>query len=415
MARLISLPVAGLGSLLPLQWIDAQRGVREFAFLSVIYALPLLFTLAELGYGGVASTAVGAQREHPRRAGPAVGAIATLYLIVAAVVGVLVIVGDVVADGPGRWLGYPELGIASTLALVVAALGVPASLGARVLIGLDRAVTVVALQSLPSVLSAVAVYLLLAVDAGPALLAVGLLSGGLLVNVPLTVVGLRAVRATPVRCRRLRDVLAGTGYPAWPNFASSVSAILLVQMPRLVLPHRAGDAAVAELGVALVFFVPAASLVFVSGQALWSDFSNANARHHLDRSRLLGALRYSVTIGVILAVGFATVGPVAARLVTPGVSASVSVYLALAVLLLVFAIDLPLNVAMLTGRGARQRGLLIVLQLVVALLASLLVPAPSAERLIWIQTVTLLIMVFLPSGWLQLRGGTPDRQIAGRR
>ena len=105
--------------------------------------------------------------------------------------------------------------------------------------------------------------------------------------------------------------------------------------------------------------------------------------------------------------GFAVAGPIAAHILTPGVRASPGVYLALAFLLLAFSVDLPLNVAMLTGPLARWRGGFIVLQLPVSLALSVLIPGPSAERLVWIQIITLIAIILLPSFWFCMRKHEP--------
>ncbi|CKI41515.1 oligosaccharide flippase family protein [Mycolicibacterium smegmatis] len=139
--RILGTPVVALLGLLNTAIIVRETGEAVFGLVSLIATVTLLFPFADLGIGATAINAAAmlGGKDHDE----AVDVIRRAYRVLFLVAGTLIAIalGVMVLDGWRAAIGFasgPEDRWAITVAVCIFALTIPAGLGPRILVGIDR-------------------------------------------------------------------------------------------------------------------------------------------------------------------------------------------------------------------------------------------------------------------------------------
>ncbi len=140
--RILGTPVVAALGLANTAIIVRETGEAVFGLVSLVATIALLFPFADLGIGATVLSA-SAQLSGPSRDPKAADVIRRAYRVLFAVAGVLIVVALCVMalDGWAAVVGFssgPDDRWAITVAACIFALTIPAGLGVRILIGIDR-------------------------------------------------------------------------------------------------------------------------------------------------------------------------------------------------------------------------------------------------------------------------------------
>ena len=140
--RIIGTPVVAALGLANTAIIVRETGAAIFGLVSLVATITLLFPFADLGIGATVLSA-SARLSGPSRDPDAADVVRRSYHVLFAVAGVLVMIalGVMALDGWAALIGFssgPDDRWAITVAACVFALTIPAGLGGRILIGIDR-------------------------------------------------------------------------------------------------------------------------------------------------------------------------------------------------------------------------------------------------------------------------------------
>ena len=193
--RILGTPVVALLGLANTAIIVRETGEAVFGLVSLVATITLLFPFADLGIGATVLSA-SAMLVGPNRDPNAVDVIRRAYRVLFGVAGVLIAVALCVMalDGWGAVVGFssgPDDRWAITVAACVFALTIPAGLGPRILVGIDRnPLATLVLMSCPA-FGLGLTLLLYAIDASGIWYAVSALGGLLIGQTVGTVLALR--------------------------------------------------------------------------------------------------------------------------------------------------------------------------------------------------------------------------------
>lgn len=350
--RVLGIPATAVLGLLNTSLIVTHTGSVTYGIVNTVATLGTLLPFADLGMGAVVTTAVGIAATDASHRPVAVATLRTVLrrLGLIALTG-LVAVWVITLTGWwstlfGRSFSTPD-SLMIGLALSLFFLTLPAAVGARALIGLDKNHVVVALGITAT---------------GWALLSTGVLALADVRGMPYVLSGfvgtlvshliLLAIAAATLRRHGmpLAAVTPPAGAPPEHGLlaGSGWMLVVLVGLPlgletgRLILAHRAGAIELSEFALAAQLYALTWSVISVSGQALWPVFARqraaADASGHLWRQMvaLFGAAAL-VGGGVLVAVG-----PWFSGVVSRGaLHVDRPQMLAFALLLLVQALHLP--------------------------------------------------------------------------
>jgi O-antigen/teichoic acid export membrane protein len=358
--RILGTPVvAGLG-LVNTSIIAHETGPAVFGLVALVATVALLFPFADLGIGATVLSA-SAQLAGPARHPDAVNVIRRAYHVLLAVAAALVALALVIMilDGWTVLVGFssgPQDRWAITVAACLWAVSIPAGLGVRILIGIDRnPLATLVLMSCPAF--ALAVTAVLAVSRVDGIwYAVSALAGLVLGQVLGTVLALRIsglgttvfgrVTHNPGRDR----LLAGS---LWLFLVGAGTAVGL-QAGRVILAHLSTPEQLSQYALAAQLYAACWSVVSTAGLAYWPIF--VKRRSATEETVRLWRTLTTVLGGcaAVAAVGLWALGPWAAGVLSGG-QITVSSWLALAfgALLIGQAVHLPANVLLTRPDEAR--------------------------------------------------------------
>ncbi|WP_068158489.1 lipopolysaccharide biosynthesis protein [Rhodococcus phenolicus] len=372
--RVLGTPVVAALGLVNTAVIVRETGSAVFGLVSLIATVTLLLPFADLGIGATVLSA-SAMLHGPNRDPGAPEVIRRAYRVLGAIAAGFVVLALVVMafDGWGFLLGMSS-GAADRWAITVAAsvfaLTIPAGLGVRILIGIDRnPLATLVLMSCP-VFALLVTLLLSALDVDGIWYAVSSL-GGLLCGLTLgTVLALRAsglgwsafARVSPTSSRS--RLLEGSGW----LFVVAVGMPIGLQAGRLLLAHRSDPAELSEYALMAQIYGVCWSVLSTAGLAYWPVFVRR-------RSAVTETVRMWRRLTVVFA-GYAVVVATGLALLGPGVTSilsgrqivvSVPLASAFGALLVVQALYLPANVLLTRPDEARWQALWTVVMAAVCL------------------------------------------------
>jgi O-antigen/teichoic acid export membrane protein len=362
--RILGTPVIAVLGLANTAIVVRETGPAVFGLVSLVATITLLLPFADLGvYATVlsASALLGGPSRDPNAA----DVIRRGYRVLFGVAGVVILIAFCIAalDGWSTLVGFssgPDDRWAITVAACIFALTIPAGLGLRILIGIDRNPLATLVQMSCSAFGLGMTLLLYACDASGIWYGVSSL-GGLLVGLMLgTVLGLRLsglgwsafARVPPSRSRS--GLLAGS---LW-LFLVGIGAPFELQTGRVLLAHLSTPAELSKYALMAQIFAVCWSVLWTAGLAYWPVFVKRRAATE-ETIRLWWRVTAAFAgIAVMTAVCMVLIGPWAATILSGGqIEVSAALALAFGALLLVQAVGLPAKVLLTRPNEARWQAL----------------------------------------------------------
>jgi O-antigen/teichoic acid export membrane protein len=358
--RIVGTPVVAALGLANTAIIVRETGAAVFGLVSLVATITLLFPFADLGIGATVLSA-SAHLSGPSRDPDAANVVRRAYQVLFAVAGVLVLVALCIMalDGWAALVGFssgPDDRWAITVAACVFALTIPAGLGVRILIGIDRnPLATLVLMSCPAFALGVTLVLYV-IGAGGIWYAVSAL-GGLLIGQAIgTVLALRlcglgwSAFARVTRPRTGPALLAGS---LW-LFVVGVGLPVGLQTGRILLAHLSTPVQLSSYALMAQIYGVCWSVLSTAGLAYWPVFVKRRAATE-ETVRMWW--RLTATFAVIAAMAtvvMVVLGPWAAKVLSGG-RIDVSAWLALAfgALLVGQAVHLSANVLLTRPNEAR--------------------------------------------------------------
>lgn len=360
--KVIVMAVTGLLGLVTSRIILQNFGVEAYAQYGLLASLPSLLPFADLGLAAVVINAAAESddpRHDPRMRRALVSA--TRVLIVS---GAIIAVVAVSITLLGWWPGILGPGLMSNggwvagLSLALFGIGLPLTIGPRLLVGLGRNTTQIATQALiaPIILVLVGASVLLHVPAGQ-YLAVFTYIAGIVVSTVCLVIAARVV--SPQLAAVAREVPQLRAHPgtrvmhlAGPMLVQMLALPIAMQSARILISHLAGAHELAEYNLASQLFSIALQTISAAGIALWPIYARARAAKRVESP--FAPMLWFLLGGLILAGAMALLSPWLADLASggaltlaPGLVAAFVVFVALQ------AAKYPIGMYMTDARGLR--------------------------------------------------------------
>ena len=358
--RILGTPAVAALGLANTAIIVRETGAAVFGLVSLVATITLLFPFADLGIGATVLSA-SAQLTGPSRDPNAANVVRRAYHVLSAVAGVLVLVAlSVMAlDGWATLVGFssgPDDRWAITVAACVFALTIPAGLGVRILIGIDRnPLATLVLMSCPAFALGVTLMLYL-IGAAGIWYAVSALGGLLIGQAVGTVLALRLCGLGWSAFTRVTRPQAGPALLAGSMwlFVVGVGLPVGLQTGRVLLAHLSTPLQLSQYALMAQIYGVCWSVLSTAGLAYWPVFVKRRAA---TEATVRMWWRLTATFAGIAALATAVMvplGPWAATLLSGG-RIDVSAWLALAfgALLVGQAVHLPASVLLTRPNEAR--------------------------------------------------------------
>lgn len=362
--RVLGTPVVALLGLANTAIIVRETGEAVFGLVSLVATITLLFPFADLGIGAtVISASAMLVGEHRDRS--AVDVIRRAYRVLFGVAGVLIAIALCVMglDGWSSVVGLvsgPADRWAITVAACLFALTLPAGLGPRILVGIDRnPLATLVLMSCPA-FGLGLTMLLYAVDASGIWYAVSPLGGLLIGQMVGTGLALRLSglgwsafsRVSPARSRS--RLLAGS---MW-LFVVGVGLPIGSQAGRVLLAHLSTPAELSRYALTAQLYGICWQVLSTAALAYWPIFVKRREEAEVTVRmwwRLIGIFG---AVGAVGALCLVLLGPWAATVLSGGrIDVSSRLAMAFGALLLAQALHLPTMVLLTAPREARWQAL----------------------------------------------------------
>jgi O-antigen/teichoic acid export membrane protein len=362
--RIAGTPVIATLGLANTAIIVRETGEAVFGLVSMVATITLLFPFADLGVGATVMSA-SALLSGPSRDPDAPDIIRRAYRVLFCVAGVVVCLALVVMalDGWGVLLGFssgPADRWAVTVAACVFALTIPAGLGVRILIGIDRNPMATLVQMSCPLFALGLTLILYAVNATGIWYAVSSL-GGLLIGLVIGTVlalhlsglGLSAFAGLSRSIGR-SGLLAGS---LW-LFLVSLGVPVGLQTGRVILAHLSTPAELSKYALMAQIYAVGWSVLSTAGMAYWPVFVKrrgaAEQTIRIWRQVTLGF----AAIAIVAAAGMAVIGPWAATILSGGrIEIPTALAFAFGLLLVAQAVHLPGKVLLTTPDEARWQAM----------------------------------------------------------
>lgn len=362
--RVLGMPVIAILGLVNTAIIVRESGESVYGLVSLIASIPLLFPFADLGIGATVLTA-SAQLSGPTQRSNAADVIRRGYHVLFGVAGIVVLIALCIMalDGWSALVGFssgPDDRWAITAAACVFALTIPAGLGVRILIGIDRnPLATLVLMSCPMLALGVT-FLLYLSDANGIWYALSPLSGLLIGLTGGTVLGLRLSGLGWSAFARVSVSSAGSRLLAGSMwlFLVAVGLPIGVQTGRILLAHLSTPAELSRYALMAQIYAGCWQVLSTAGLAYWPVFVKRRTANE-DSVRMWWRVTGSLCgIAVIGAVGMVLLGPWAANVLSGGqIEISSALALAFGALLVAQAVHLPANVLLTRPNEARWQAM----------------------------------------------------------
>ncbi|MBC7594693.1 MAG: oligosaccharide flippase family protein [Kineosporiaceae bacterium] len=407
--KILVMGLSGVLGIVTSRLIIQNYGVENYAQYGLLASLPTLLPFADLGIAAVViNTVAGSVKpdedEDVRRT--LTSALRVLVFSGAIIVGLslaLLLLGWWPALLGGGLL--PGGDVVATVCLVLFGLTLPLSIGARVLVGMNRNPSQVGVQAViaPLILLCVGGTVVLGIGAGGALAIFSyfaamvsavlcLVLAGRAVSPQLT----RAIRAVPHLRRdpgvRIRDT-------AWPMLVQMIALPIAMQTDRILISHRSDSQTLAQYNLAFQLFGIVLQTISAAGVALWPLYAKSRALGHI-RSPARPAAVFLVG-GLLLASIMAILSPWLARLVSGGVIRLDGWLLGgFIAFVAVQAVKYPLGMYMTDRRGLRAQVIptLLMVPMSVGLSWWLISPIGAAGPVIG-SAAAVAVCQILPMSW----------------
>lgn len=349
--RAIGTPLVAVLGLVNTAVIVKQTGEEVFGVVALIATVSLLFPFADLGIGAVvtnASSRAGRLTDDALALNTIRRAYRTLSMVACAMIVASLVVMQF--DWWGAAIGVttsPQDRYVITGAACIFALTLPAGLGIRILIGIDKNQWAVLILMTNSVFALASTLVLMVGGVRGIWYALSGVIGVLIGNLLGTVVALRTsglgrdVFSSPTPDASEMDLLAGS----WWMLVASVGLPLGLQSQRILLAHFSTPVELSRYSLMAQIYAVAWSVFSTAGMAYWPVFVKRRGEH-------AGTIRMWRTLvgvfaaaSIVAALGIAVLGPWVTSIVSRGeVQASTLLAGAFGLLLLVQCVHLPAGV-----------------------------------------------------------------------
>ncbi|MFW0795321.1 oligosaccharide flippase family protein [Gordonia sp. CPCC 205515] len=358
--RVIGTPVVAALGLVNTAIIVRETGPEVFGLVALIATITLLLPFADLGIGATVLSA-GAQLSQPELRQKSVDVIRRSYQVLFGVAAAIAVASVVLmaVDGWQVLVGFSSGGQdrwAITVAALIWALTIPAGLGLRILIGIDRnPLATLVMMSCPA-FGLLLTLLLWSVDVSGIWYCISALGGLLVGQLVGTVLALRLSglgRSAFGRVSRegaKERLLAGS---LW-LFVVGLGLPIGLQSGRVLLAHLSNPEQLSSYSLMAQIYGIGWSVISTAGLAYWPVFVKRRAARDETVRMWWRITAVFAGIAVLAAVGMWALGPWAARILSGG-TITVSAWLALGfgLLLVCQAVHLPASVLLTLPTEAR--------------------------------------------------------------
>lgn len=405
--KVLVMGVTGVIGLITSRLILEHFGVAAYAQYGLIASLPTLLPFADLGIAAVIINAA-AESDDPRAderlRRTTTSALRVLMLAGTAIAGAALVLSWLdlwpAVLGPGLLEGG---GWIAGACMIIFAVTLPLTIGARLLVGLGRNTTQIATQALtaPIILLLVGTCVVLGAPAGEELAIFAYVASTAVASVALLIA---ARMLAPQLGRALRDVphpRREPGVPvlhlAGPMLVQMLALPIAMQTSRILVSHLGGTAELAAYHLGSQLFGIALQTIAAAGVALWPVYARARAARRVDSP--FAPTAWFLVGGLVLGGGMAVLSPWLAELTSGGALAlELPLVVAFVLFVAVQAAKYPLGMYMTDGRGLRFQMLPTVLMIPIALgLSVWLVPAIGAAGSVLGVTAAVAVCQVVPN------------------
>ena len=362
--RILGTPVVAVLGLANTAIIVRETGAAVFGLVSLVATITLLFPFADLGIGATvlnASSQLLGEGRDPNAANVIRRAYHVLFGVAAVVAAAALAV--MAFDGWAALIGFssgPDDRWAITVAACVFAATIPAALGLRILVGIDRLPLVTLLLMSCPAFALILTLALYWIHAPGIWFAVSALGGLLVGELIGTVLALRhsglgwSAFARVTLPRSDSRLLAGS---MW-LFIVGVGTPIGLQAGRILLAHLSTPLELSQYALVAQLYAVCWSALATAGYAYWPVFVKRRAAREQTVRMWWQLTGTFAAVAAVAMLAFVPLAPVATRVLS-GARIEVSVWLALAfgALLVVQAIHLPSTVLLTRPNEARWQAL----------------------------------------------------------
>lgn len=406
-AKVVVMGVTGLLGLLTSRVILEHYGVDAYAQYGLLASLPSLLPFADLGIAAVVINAA-AEAKDPRSDGRMLQALTSAVRVLFISGGVIVGVA-VLLTMSGLWpalLGpglMPGAGWVAGLCLALFGLGLPLTIGPRLLVGLGRNTTQIATQAVvaPTILALVGLCVLLSIDAGEYLAVFTYIAGVLVSTICL---GIAARLVSPQLGKVFRAVPHPRRTPgvrvmnmAWPMLVQMLALPIAMQSARILISQLGGVQQLAEYNLGSQLFGIALQTIAAAGVALWPVYARARSAKRIESP--FAPTLWFLLGGLVLAGAMAILSPWLAELASGGeLALPLDLVAAFVVFVALQAAKYPIGMYMTDLRGLRFQVIPTIVMVPVALgLSWWLIPTFGAAGSVAAVSVAVALCQVIPN------------------
>lgn len=405
--KVLVMGVTGLIGLVTSRVIIQNFGVDFYAQYGLLSSLPSLLPFADLGIAAVVINAV-AESSNPRTDSKMrqtlVSAIRLLVIsgaVIVAVAIVLTVIGAwpyIMGDGL-----LPGGNLVAGLCLALFGLALPLTIGPRILVGLGRNTTQIAIQVItaPLIMLMIGGCVILDVPAGAYIALATYIASAVVAAVAFIAAG-RAI--SPQLSKVLRDVPRLRAAPgtrvihmAWPMLVQMLALPIAMQTSRILVSHLGGIEELAEFNLANQIFGIALQTISAAGVALWPIFARARSGNRIETP--WRPTVWFLIGGIAIAVAMAAFSPLLTSVVSDGqIQVSQMLVVSFVIFIALQAAKYPVGMYMTDLRGLRFQVLPTVTMIPVAIGGTfLLVPLMGAAGSVLAVSTAVLLCQVIPN------------------
>lgn len=353
--KLIFLPITAVLALVALNSISVAFSDVGVGLYGLVVVIPLVIPFADLGLGGSVTEVVAARRlrqEHFVRQRIR-NATAILVCIGLSVAVCAILVGSVQGWSIVIGIDGRDANIAFSLALALFGLCIPLALGYRILLGLQRNTTVVAIQSGAGALGYI--WIIIAAKTGCPL--------WLSVVGPQLVALVSSATAFAIAIRvfsRVDEFGTGDGSDfslfrmARSNLVVLMSIPIAYQGGRFLLAHSGRIEELAHYTAAFAFYAPVAALVASAGQSLWPRFSGIQSGSSAEfKDALRSAVLLFTSFGSVALLCLSLVAKPISQIVLDEIDVPWALFFWFGLLAFFVSVQYPFGMALMGPSGVR--------------------------------------------------------------
>ncbi|NYD68417.1 oligosaccharide flippase family protein [Agromyces atrinae] len=424
-AKVLVMGLTGVLGILTSRLIITEFGTDAYAQYGLLSSLSSLLPFADLGIAAVVINAV-AQSKSVRTDHDMMRAITSAFRVLI-ISGFVIVAAAVVVTFAGWWpliLGeglLPGGEWAALACLAVFGIGLPLTVGPRILVGLGRTATQISVQSIiaPFIMLAVGACVLFALPAAEFLAVFPYIAAALVAVISL-VIARRAI--SPQLGNAVREIAHPRRTPgvkvfnlAWPMLVQMLALPIAMQTSRILVSHLGGIDDLAEYNVAAQLFGIALQTIAAAGVALWPIFARARSAGVVESPAK--PVLWFLLGGLAIAGGIAVPCPWLVEFVSDGQIEVDGILIASFVVFVAFqAAKYPLGMYMTDLAGLRFQVIPTIVMIPVALGLSwwLIPPLGPAGSVIGSAAAVLLCQI-VPNIWYVSRDMARRRSAAGEQ